>query len=541
MKWWMPGAFCVVICSSMSALAEELQFRPIGSAPTPPVVRTNFETQTPPAPLVEGGSETPVFRPVSLARPTPLVRGQKADQDVVRPLPAGPSLLFVGDKNDGGKPADPKKVESKSPIEIIPVTPRTLNSPPATSFLDDPCACTEIGPTYVGGQRLVMGECCDMSCDPCAIDCGTCCMSRPSHWFRAEYLGWRVKNDRIPVLVTAGDVNNQAVLGASGTRILLDNNNFNDDKFQSGGRFTFGFWLQRFDCLGFEASYMFLSQRKQSFQFGNGNGDVIGRPFTEVNPFVQDPPGSNNFVPTPFDRVEFVRFPGALEGTVRVDSYTRLWGAEANLRSKLWCNECSHVDLIYGYRYFQLSEGITITENLTTLPSPGTQINVTDRFNTRNTFNGGQVGLDGEYRFLPRWTVSGFAKVALGNVNQQVRINGSTYFGDTNQTLPGGLLASTTNIGSYSQNRFAVMPEAGLRLNYDLTDHLRLYVGYNFTYLSSVVRPGQQIDTVVNSGFAPRADPMAVGVGQGPARPSVLFKTSDFWAQGVNFGIEYHW
>ena len=29
------------------------------------------------------------------------------------------------------------------------------------------------------------------------------------------------------------------------------------------------------------------------------------------------------------------------------------------------------------------------------------------------------------------------------------------------------------------------------------------------------------------------------GSGVGPNRPAVLFKTSDFWAQGVNAGLEY--
>ena len=60
----------------------------------------------------------------------------------------------------------------------------------------------------------------------------------------------------------------------------------------------------------------------------------------------------------------------------------------------------------------------------------------------------------------------------------------------------GGLLALPgANIGRYTQSKFAVVPEAGVKIGYHLTPNLRLAVGYNFLYLSSVLRPGDQIDT----------------------------------------------
>ncbi len=79
-----------------------------------------------------------------------------------------------------------------------------------------------------------------------------------------------------------------------------------------------------------------------------------------------------------------------------------------------------------------------------------------------------------------------------------------------------------------------MVPEIGFNVGRQVTNNIRLYVGYTFLYWSSVVRPGDQIDFVVN----PTQLPTSAGPGMlvGPARPAPLFRESDFWAQGINFG-----
>ena len=47
-----------------------------------------------------------------------------------------------------------------------------------------------------------------------------------------------------------------------------------------------------------------------------------------------------------------------------------------------------------------------------------------------------------------------------------------------------------------------------------------------------VLRPGDQIDRTINPTQA------AGGVLVGPPRPAPLFNTTDFWAHGVNAGLE---
>jgi len=70
-----------------------------------------------------------------------------------------------------------------------------------------------------------------------------------------------------------------------------------------------------------------------------------------------------------------------------------------------------------------------------------------------------------------------------------------------------------------------------------VTDWCRLSVGYNFLYCSSVLRPGNQIDRVLDETLIPN-----FGTGVAPAgqsRPAPILRGSDFWAQGLNFGVEF--
>jgi len=78
-----------------------------------------------------------------------------------------------------------------------------------------------------------------------------------------------------------------------------------------------------------------------------------------------------------------------------------------------------------------------------------------------------------------------------------------------------------------------LVPELGVKFGYNFTEHLRGYVGYDVLYASNVVRPGDQVDTFVNSSFIPpRGTPV------GAPLPHFQFRTTDFWAQGVSFGLE---
>jgi hypothetical protein len=198
------------------------------------------------------------------------------------------------------------------------------------------------------------------------------------------------------------------------------------------------------------------------------------------------------------------------------------------------------IDFLAGYRYGFLQDSLLIDETMTSLdrqsPTPrNTTFRTLDQFDTKNRFNGGEVGIVFQQRYR-RWSLDLLLKLALGSTNSQVTINGSTAItppGAGTTTHSGGILALPTNIGTYEQNKLSAMPELGATLGYDVTRRLRATVGYTFLYWSNVARPGDQIDTDVNASQFPP------GTLEGAARPKFVFHTTDFWAQGFNAGLEY--
>src|SRR5205814_2326867 len=145
---------------------------------------------------------------------------------------------------------------------------------------------------------------------------------------------------------------------------------------------------------------------------------------------------------------------------------------------------------------------------------------------THNRFYGGQVGANAEVR-RGRLSLEGRAKVALGVTNQTIDVNGfqtiTTPAGVTSQ-FTGGLPALPTNIGHFTQNRFSVVPDVGVRVGYYLSDNVRVYVGYDLLYWSSVVRPGDQIDLVINASQIPNFLPAGTPAPTPPVRPVVPFR-----------------
>src|SRR5262249_11644204 len=123
--------------------------------------------------------------------------------------------------------------------------------------------------------------------------------------------------------------------------------------------------------------------------------------------------------------------------------------------------------------------------------------------------------------------------------HESVDINGTTtrVVGASTDVATGGVLALPTNIGHFSRDRFCVIPEAGLKIGVDLNEHWRAWIGYDLLYASNVVRAGDQIDTIVNRTQIPFSGTTLTG----PARPAVLFRSTDFLTQGVSAGLEYRW
>ena len=349
-------------------------------------------------------------------------------------------------------------------------------------------------------------------------------------WGKAEYLMWWIRGGQAPVLVTASPAGtaqtNAGVLGLPTTAPLYGGNVMDYNMF-SGGRFTLGFGIPYCNNLGLESTFFFLGQRNTTFSAYSSGSPVLARPVVNVATGNQE--------------AQLVAFPGVVTGGVTVNSNSQLWGIEGNLRHRLCCPCNGYLDLIGGFRFLELDENLTITENLTQLAT-GANILLMDSFATKNQFYGGQIGLDGECRVWNRWYVGGTVKVAMGMMHETVAISGATAFtvpGVAPVVQQGGLLALPSNIGYYTHNHFAVIPEVGLRIGYQITNHCRVFMGYNFLYASNVVRPGNQISPVINRSQQPTVFGPSPLVGA--AAPVPMFKQTGFWAQGVNFGLEFRY
>jgi hypothetical protein len=347
-------------------------------------------------------------------------------------------------------------------------------------------------------------------------------------YLTAEYLLWWAKKDHTPPLVTSSTDGGFGFLNQPNTTVLFSGDLNRDPR--SGFRGNAGLWLD--DCCqeALEFGGFFLGRRSANFEAASGTDGVLARPFFNVN------------ANTEFSQL--VAFPNISTGRILVNAPSSLWGLDTNLRCNI-CRGCDYrIDLLAGFRFLDLDESLTVIEQIQGLagaPAPFTnaQTTVVDRFATRNRFYGGQVGVDSEWRRGP-WSVDLRAKLALGGTDQRIDIRGGETITDAagnTSSFNGGLLALSSNSGRFHKSQFSVVPEVGVTLGYQLTDTIRLYAGYNFLYWTRVVRPGDQIDRNLDVTKIPNFAPP----GTAPAAtnsPSLPFKQSDFWAQGIVLGFE---
>jgi hypothetical protein len=236
-----------------------------------------------------------------------------------------------------------------------------------------------------------------------------------------------------------------------------------------------------------------------------------------------------------------------VSGTVSISDPTRIYGFELNGLCNLLCDPCRglRLDLIYGFRQLSFDEDLDITENLALQDGSGERIIVRDNFGTRNQFYGGQLGIRGE-KSWGCFFINGSAKVALGDMHSEAMISGSTTDslpGFPTITAPGGLLAQASNSGYHAANSFCVIPEAQVNVGLNVTRWLRTYVGYDYLYISQVARPGNLIDLSVNANQIPTfaGGTLLPPTPGGLARPAFQMNRTDFWAQGITFGVELNW
>ena len=106
-------------------------------------------------------------------------------------------------------------------------------------------------------------------------------------------------------------------------------------------------------------------------------------------------------------------------------------------------------------------------------------------------------------------------------MRQIANISGATgpMFGTP--TTGYGLLTGPNNVGRHKRDHFAYIPEVDVKIGYQLTPNVLLTLGYNLTFLSSVVRPGTVINPVVGGG-----------------QPTFAYNATSLWMQAATAGFQ---
>lgn len=383
-------------------------------------------------------------------------------------------------------------------------------------------------------------------CATCAPACDVGPMGR--YWFRTDYLLWWTKGSRVEPLVSTGTI------GDPGTQILYGDTRYNLGS-RSNVRIGMGMWFDKGRTFGVELDGFTLGKAGESRSFSSDGSTVLAQPYYNViaaanasRMFAGDSGGYTYTGAMDARQSEYFQ---SLALSFRVNLACDCLGCgcggcgdacgegcsqsgftRADLYAQRFCSRFGanswRLDLITGWRTCRLNERTTL--NATSFGGiTSTEMNSWDSFKTQNEFNGGELGLLAQF-YRGRWSLDVLAKVGLGNQNQAVTISGQTVI--NNQAYEGGMFALSSNIGHYDRDKFVAIPQIGFEFAYQLSCNLRATFGYNFIYWSNVVRSSEQISSQIDpTQIPPNSNSNAT-------QPAFSWHDSDYWAQGLNFGLE---
>jgi hypothetical protein len=381
-----------------------------------------------------------------------------------------------------------------------------------------------------------------------------------------EYLLWRLPNAPLPPTQLMVPFTISSLPEFNSTVAFPDGESFQLGG-RSGARFTAGFWLDPSHTCAFEASY-FQLERRQNSVISNQVATLpinltviqnIQQALATIPPILQ-------IIQVPAD----VTLPGQL--TVVANASHRsadIWGGEVNARSTRCYFGGVCYDLLAGFRMINFEETLAFNEtirlqvgdpviyqtngpvslnNLPVIPLPVRNLRdlvvltTADMVATRNRYYGAQVGGSFEWWFAERFFLEGQGKLGAGGMVQTVFFEGyttsTTQAGGT-VTVPGGLLSPFTGPFANSRTKYVIVPEFEFKLGFQITPWLRSTIGYNFMWISSVVRPGSQIGLAQNSAtvvVSPDAQNSITTI-----QPTFRYQDTAVYMQGLTAGLEFRY
>ncbi len=370
--------------------------------------------------------------------------------------------------------------------------------------------------------------------------------ARPRFYVEANYILWWLRRGPLPeqaLVTTSSDkpINGSSgIVGQPNTQTLFGRNDLQWGG-SSGVAATIGWNFTPDADWGIAATGFVLPRQTLTTGFSSNAGSgipLITRPFFDTI----------NNLEAAYD----VSFPTLASGSINIQATTELWGYEVNVTHQQIGANGTNLDMYFGFRSLGLDETLqfdaatkalaanTVTYLGNSIPI-GSQVTTTDFFGTKNRFYGPQLG--GGFNW--HWgrlgaTLTG--KIAMGVNRQTVMINGDTTGLGT--VTAGGVLAQPSNSGIFNRDVFCLVPELNLKLDYEIRPWVHAHFGYNLLYWSSVVRPGSQIDRNIDITQVPidqNYHSLIAGLPSQRSTPAFTFRDTDFWAQGLNVGLEFRY
>jgi hypothetical protein len=401
-------------------------------------------------------------------------------------------------------------------------------------------------------------------------------------WASGDFLVWQIRRGSLPALTQTVPV---GVITARGSITTISNSagttttsttlvppppipptllpvsvqsvsNLNTDgslnfSEQLGGRFAAGVWLDSEQTFGLECAGFWLNRETLGF-----NSTTTG---TSPSQGIFTLPVSNTFIVTTSTAVVSTTSQSAFTQTLPLaivrqasdtllgTATTEMWGGEVNVRCASSC--LGAVSGLVGFRYVNFQEALNVRNSaelsqtaqfpdggVTSFPSDLIFTSV-DSIRTRNQFYGAQVGLDLDM-YCGRFFIDLSAKTGVGVMHESVSVTAISTVPNVDHPVAGGLFSSPFDQGTHNRNRIAFVPELNVKVGYQICPCVRAYLGYDFLWLSTVLRPGEQTGISASGIQATIAgSTSAITVNQ----PTFRYQDSNVWVNGINFGVEFRY
>jgi hypothetical protein len=425
--------------------------------------------------------------------------------------------------------ADPT-MPDEWPPPPTPLTPTPVPEPIEGDSVECVDGCCNLGHPWRRSPSITGGD----AFNTCSLCDDAICGLPGRIWGGVDFLYWRVRGDALPALVTTSPSDPLTPVAEAGVlpkaTVLVGQSDFNSDP-RFGVRLNLGAWINTRQTFGVQFSGFWLEDRGASADFASDGSTILARPFTnlQANPAVE--------------ASQLVAYPDVVSGNINVGERNTFQGFDFAFRGNVCCGNWWRVDALFGYRHLRFTEQLLIQQRLvagvnapTALGIPtGTIVTEFDRFDTGNEYHAAQAGFTAEMFPWEKLSFSATGKLAFGVVNQGVGVDGATTFSTDNVTRVGGLLALNSNIGTYRRSDSSLVPELLLTAGYQVTDNIRVRLGYDLIYFPNVQRAGSVIDL----GIDPRRIPPVTN----PTvdRPTFDNLATDLFIQGVHASLEFRY